>query len=177
MGEQMVFPETFDEFAEQYKLVDTKQVYTNGTELIPVFRVRQWLMRPAPLAHNIKPATAEIERLKEIIEYKDICIEACKNIKSEAAKAEVERLKNAYKQCAWERDIFAEDMTQEIKKDCSFLMLDIKTIKTEAYKEFAERLKEKKSVYNADDFYWIKYIPERAVDNLLKELVGENDAR
>ena len=92
-------------------------------------------------------------------------------------QAENERLKNAYKQCAWERDIFAEDMTQEIKKDCSFLMLDIKTIKTEAYKEFAERLKEKKSVYNADDFYWIKYIPERAVDNLLKELVGENDAR
>ena len=77
----------------------------------------------------LKTATAEIEKLKEIIEYKDICIEACEDIKSEA------------------------------------------------YKEFAERLKEKKSVYNADDFYWIKYIPERAVDNLLKELVGENDAR
>ena len=70
MGEQMVFPETFDEFAEQYKLVDTKQVYTNGTELIPVFRVRQWLMRPDPLAHNIKTAKSEAikefaERLKE----------------------------------------------------------------------------------------------------------------
>lgn len=28
----------------------------------------------------------------------------------ELKKAEIERLKNAYKQCAWERDIFAEDM-------------------------------------------------------------------
>lgn len=43
MGEQMTFPKTFDEFAEQYKIVDKEQVYTNGTELIPIFRVKQWL--------------------------------------------------------------------------------------------------------------------------------------
>lgn len=41
-------------------------------------------------------------------------------------KAEFERLKNAYKQCAWERDTFLEQ---------------IKTAKTEAIKEFVERLK------------------------------------
>ena len=40
--EQMQFPQTFDEFAEQYKIVDRQQVYTNGTKLIPVFRVKQW---------------------------------------------------------------------------------------------------------------------------------------
>ena len=45
-------------------------------------------------------------------------------------KAEIERLTNAYKQCAWERDVFAEDIKQEIKKDCSYLMLDIKNIKS-----------------------------------------------
>ena len=39
----MTFPETFEEFAEQYKIVDSKEVYTNGTELIPIFRVKQWL--------------------------------------------------------------------------------------------------------------------------------------
>lgn len=39
----MTFPATFDEFAEQYKIVDREKVYTNGTELIPVFRVKQWL--------------------------------------------------------------------------------------------------------------------------------------
>ena len=43
MGEQMEFPKTFDEFAEQYKIVDSKEIYTNGTALIPIFRVKQWL--------------------------------------------------------------------------------------------------------------------------------------
>lgn len=43
MGDCMTFPETFEEFAEQYKIVDTEEVYTNGTELIPIFRVEQWL--------------------------------------------------------------------------------------------------------------------------------------
>ena len=43
MSEQMTFPETFDEFVEQYKVVDKEQVYTNGSILIPVFRVKQWL--------------------------------------------------------------------------------------------------------------------------------------
>lgn len=36
---------------------------------------------------------AEIERLKEIIEYKDICIEACEDIKSEVIKNFAEKLK------------------------------------------------------------------------------------
>lgn len=43
MSEVMSFPETFDEFADQYKIVDKQEVYTNGTELIPIFRVKQWL--------------------------------------------------------------------------------------------------------------------------------------
>ena len=84
-------------------------------------------------------------------------------------QTENERLKNAYKQVAWERDIFAEDMKEEIKKDCSYLMLDIKTIKAEAYKEFAERLKQ---------VFWSKaecdFLIRGIVDNLLKELVGDS---
>ena len=43
MSEQMEFPETFDEFAGFYGFKDSKEVYTNGSELIPVFRVKQWL--------------------------------------------------------------------------------------------------------------------------------------
>lgn len=42
MGEMMTFPETIQEFLEQYKIVDTEQVYTNGAELVPIFRVLQW---------------------------------------------------------------------------------------------------------------------------------------
>jgi hypothetical protein len=41
-AEAMRFPETVDEFMEQYKIVDTEQVYTNGTELVPIFRMQQW---------------------------------------------------------------------------------------------------------------------------------------
>lgn len=58
-------------------------------------------------------------------------------------QAEIERLQKAYKQCAWERDVFAEDMKEEIKKDCSYLALDIKTIKAEAIKELESKLIER----------------------------------
>ena len=92
-------------------------------------------------------------------------------------QAEIERLKNAYKQCAWERDIFAEDMTQEIKKDCSFLMLDIKTIKAEAYKEAFEKAKEKLCDIGKFEFCGGHYylIGVAFFDNLLNELVGDAD--
>lgn len=42
-GEQMDFPNTFDEFANEYGFKDKDEVYTNGSELIQVFRVKQWL--------------------------------------------------------------------------------------------------------------------------------------
>ena len=43
MGDVMIFPETAEEFMEQYKIVDSEQVYTNGSELVPIFRMKQWL--------------------------------------------------------------------------------------------------------------------------------------
>ena len=42
MADMMTFPDTVEEFMEEYKLVDTEQVYTNGTELVPIFRMKQW---------------------------------------------------------------------------------------------------------------------------------------
>lgn len=50
MAEAMTFPETIKEFLEQYKITDTEHVYTNGTDLIPIFRVLQWY------EHHITPA-------------------------------------------------------------------------------------------------------------------------
>lgn len=41
--ECMEFPDTFDKFAEQYGFIDKGEYYTNGSHLIPVFRVNQWL--------------------------------------------------------------------------------------------------------------------------------------
>jgi len=43
IGEQMEFPETFERFAKEYSFKDDKEVYTNGSDLIPIFRVEQWL--------------------------------------------------------------------------------------------------------------------------------------
>ena len=38
----MEFPETVEEFMEQYKVVDTEEVYSNGVEFVPIFRMKQW---------------------------------------------------------------------------------------------------------------------------------------
>ena len=43
MTNKMLFPETWKEFEEEYGFTDTDEVYTNGTRLIPSFRVEQWL--------------------------------------------------------------------------------------------------------------------------------------
>lgn len=42
MNNMMKFPDTVEEFMEQYKITDTEQIYTNGTELVPIFRMKQW---------------------------------------------------------------------------------------------------------------------------------------
>ena len=43
MGDSMTFPDTIEEFLENYSFIDKKEYYTNGTKLIPVFRVEQAL--------------------------------------------------------------------------------------------------------------------------------------
>jgi hypothetical protein len=40
--EVMQFPRTLDEFIKEYSFTDNKEVYTNGSELIQVFRIKQW---------------------------------------------------------------------------------------------------------------------------------------
>lgn len=32
---------------EQYKMVDTEQIYSNGTEYVPIFRMEQWFAHQA----------------------------------------------------------------------------------------------------------------------------------
>lgn len=41
MADTMTFPKTVDEFMEQYKIIDVEEVYTNGAELVPIFRMKQ----------------------------------------------------------------------------------------------------------------------------------------
>ena len=92
MGDVMSFPNTFEKFAEQYKIVDKQEVYTNGTELIPIFRVKQWLYE-RPTADVVQKR--EYEQLKAI--YADNETQRAYTINMlaehlEKAKSEVERL-------------------------------------------------------------------------------------
>ena len=61
MADCMTFPDTVEEFMEQYKIVDTEHVYTNGTEFVPIYRMKQWF-------EHLPPAKSETyeEKLKEI---------------------------------------------------------------------------------------------------------------
>lgn len=125
----------------------------------------------------------ENERLNKLAELGNMRANDYRVMRDRALKAEkeVERLGNAYKQCAWERDIFAEDMKEEIKKDCSYLMLDIKTIKEQAYKECIEKVEEIICDNTYPDFdinhkavnIW-KPEAYKNINNLLKELVGDS---
>ena len=42
MGDIMTFPASVEEFMEQYKMTDTEHVYSNGTEYVPIYRMKQW---------------------------------------------------------------------------------------------------------------------------------------
>lgn len=41
MADRMEFPNTMKEFIESFSFKDSEEVYTNGAELVPVFRVEQ----------------------------------------------------------------------------------------------------------------------------------------
>ena len=43
MADVMEFPNTWEEYEKIYGFNDIDQVYTNGSRLIPSFRVKQWL--------------------------------------------------------------------------------------------------------------------------------------
>ena len=50
MADLMTFPDTVEEFMEKYKVTDTEHVYTNGTEFVPIFRMKQWFEHAADVA-------------------------------------------------------------------------------------------------------------------------------
>ena len=109
--------------------------------------------RKGCVGEMVKDALDLINRLQYDVEIKESVIKTL-FVDIDKKKAEIERLQNAYKQCAWERDIFLDEL---------------KTAKSEAIKEFAERLKEEATV-DDDSTWWVANID---IDNLVKEMVGE----
>lgn len=62
MNEEMKFPETLDEFIKQYSFIDNKQFYTNGSELIQTFRVKQWEEHKEKENNQLKHIIDELEK-------------------------------------------------------------------------------------------------------------------
>lgn len=70
MADKMEFPKTIEAFVGNYSFRDSDEVYTNGAELIPVFRVAQALEHYLPeiksMAVNqfVEKVVADLEDLK-----------------------------------------------------------------------------------------------------------------
>lgn len=74
MFEEMKFPDTLDEFIKQYSFIDEEQIYTNGSELIHTFRVKQWEEHKEKENQKLRIQVSAIEETflnqqKEFIEY------------------------------------------------------------------------------------------------------------
>ena len=68
--EKMDFPKTWEEYEEHYGFNDSENVYTNGSRLIPSFRVKQWLdhLEQEPCEDAINRASA-INAVSEALEH------------------------------------------------------------------------------------------------------------
>lgn len=96
MNEQMEFPETFEEFAKEYGFKD--DVYTNGSDLIQIFRVKQWL------EHDNKLRRIETDTAYECGKH------ANKTLDQEPSSDMVSR--GVFEQIMWERDVAIEQLKE-----------------------------------------------------------------
>lgn len=135
---------------------------------------------------NMRYTDEEIKSSLEIIATTQNCNECkirncrwgtcnCSQITANAAldlidrqRAEIERLKECPK-CVYEYD---GEVTEYCVQGPCPNFKTVEQIKTEAYKEFAERLNEKAQIADCFNSYSM-VVGARFIDNLLKETVGE----
>lgn len=70
MADMMTFPNTWEEYEKIYGFNDIDQVYTNGSRLIPSFRVKQWLDHEAEQTER-SDARKFVGYVCETCKYKD----------------------------------------------------------------------------------------------------------
>jgi len=76
VSDKMTFPETWEEFEKSYGFDDSEEVYTNGSRLIPSFRVKQWLDHEESKRETKQQATVSsncISRQDAIDALDEIC--------------------------------------------------------------------------------------------------------
>ena len=52
MSDMMNFPKRWEDFLHDYEFEDARRIYTNGSRLIPSFRVKQMMEHYAPVRHG-----------------------------------------------------------------------------------------------------------------------------
>lgn len=107
MNDTMSFPKTIDEFLDDYSFKDKEEAYTNGSMLIPTFRVWQGVEHYLQELNNvINRQKTEIKELcydKIIAERhekdaRDLFADCVKQLNE--ARAEIERLETELKRMA-----------------------------------------------------------------------------
>lgn len=174
MADSMEFPKTIEEFLDDYSFKDKEEVYTNGSVLIPLFRVKQGLEHyMQELNTTINRQKAEIIRLKGSVVTNNIMeiVRIKKQAKSEA-------LMHAFSKFAGHSDYHGDTILCQLtcmaegEETKSATPIDMNKIKSKAIKEFAERLKEHSFVDNLSlDGKETVYVDD--IDNLVKEMTEE----
>lgn len=52
MADMMNFPKRWEDFLHDYEFEDARRIYTNGSRLIPSFRVKQMMEHYAPVRYG-----------------------------------------------------------------------------------------------------------------------------
>ena len=119
MNEQMEFPETFEQFVKEYGFKDNKEVYTNGSDLIPIFRVKQWLEHQMT-ADEYRQRMIQAFCNADCDELIAICI-----LPTEKEFEHLEwLLKNHYKKEPCEDAISRKAAIAETYRDCTYVKSD-----------------------------------------------------
>ena len=141
-------------------------------------RQQEQLEAAANGQETLQKALAEKDReVERLTAEKDRLIKTFGECQAEATKAlvekdkEIKRLKN---------NVFCSVVIDEgkmrniVNEKVSEFELDIESIKSEAIKQFAERLKEQYEIWDDDECYF-DYVTTGQIDNLVKEMVGDTE--
>ena len=69
MFNTLTFPETIEEFIEQYKVVKGENLYCDGVEFIPVFRMKEWFERSQSQKGETVDKQAAIDAINDVLSH------------------------------------------------------------------------------------------------------------
>ena len=96
-GDVMEFPETVEEFMDDYKVVDSEGIYmSKGAELVPIFRMNQWFEHESNERDNkckiCRYSSVEIRRKAWYKGYM-FGLEAAVDLRTKKAEEKIEKMR------------------------------------------------------------------------------------